>query len=98
MEGRDPQRSGRADVAGPDTSALAWSIDVPAQPSFAQVAQAADGTSYIALEEGGVVAVSATGQIRWRFTPPVDRGPAPRRPSDRMAPFTSAPPTAPSSR
>ena len=76
MEGRDPQRSGRADVAGPDTNGLAWSIDVPAQPSFAQVAQAADGTSYIALEEGGVVAVSSTGQIRWRFTPPVV-GPSP---------------------
>ena len=76
---------------------FAWSIDVPAQPSFAQVAQAADGTSYIALEEGGVVAVSATGQIRWRFTPPV----ACCSPSLAVGPdalFTSAPPTAPSSR
>jgi outer membrane protein assembly factor BamB len=75
MEGRDPQRSSRADVRGPDTHALALSVEIPT-PSFGQVVQAADGTSYVSLQDGGVVAVSSGGQIRWRFTPPVD-GPSP---------------------
>jgi hypothetical protein len=75
MEGRDPQRSSRADVRGPDTNALAVSLDLP-EPAFGQVVQAADGTSYVGLQAGGVLAVNSSGGIRWRFTPLV-AGPGP---------------------
>jgi hypothetical protein len=75
MEGRDPQRSSRADVRGPETNALAFSLDLP-EPAFGEVVQAADGTSYVGLQEGGVLAVNSSGGIRWRFTPPV-AGPSP---------------------
>ncbi len=75
MEGRDPQRSNRADVRGPPAPSVAWTTDLPA-PSFGQVVQAPDGTSYVGLDEGGVLAVATNGEIRWRFTARVP-GPSP---------------------
>ena len=71
MEGRDPQRTNRAPIAGPRTGRLLWAVEID-EPSFSQVVDAADGTLYVGTATGKLQAVRRTG-VAWSFEagPPV---------------------------
>ncbi len=75
MEGRDPLRTGRATVTGPDAPSVRWSAAVGAAAST-QVVEGADGSLYVGTETGELVSLSEAGSIRWRFAMPA-RGPVP---------------------
>lgn len=64
LRGGCPKRPGHSSRSGPQTGALAWTVDVPTTESSPAVA--ADGTTWFGAASGELVAVTASGVVLGR--------------------------------